>query len=100
MSDEVTWIKTANTTDFWIAWALYHSQSSRHTRKPDSSAILSLIDEPIQTIDTQYHCMEIVEKTTQLLNPGQICVNESDQPVFELLKELQWNFPDRFGPEK
>ena len=44
--------------------------------------------------------MEIVEKTTQLLNPGQICVDESDQPVYKLSKELQWRFPDRFGPEK
>ena len=41
--------------------------------------------------------MEIVEKTTQLLNSGQICVDESDQAV---LKELQWRFPDRFGPDK
>ena len=55
---------------------------------------------PVHTLDTQYHCMEFVEKTTQLLNPGQICVDESDQPVYKLSKKLQWRFPDRFGPEK
>ena len=44
--------------------------------------------------------MEIVAKTSQLLNPSQICVDESDQPVYKLSKELQWRFPDRFGPEK
>ena len=44
--------------------------------------------------------MEIAEKTTQLLNPGQICLDDSDQPVYKLLKELQWRFPNRFGPEK
>ena len=44
--------------------------------------------------------MEIVERTTQLFNPGQICVHESDQPVYKLSKELQWRFPDRFGHEK
>ena len=44
--------------------------------------------------------MEIVEKTTQLLNSGQIFVDESDQPVYRLLKEIQWRFSNRFGPEK
>ena len=44
--------------------------------------------------------MKIVEKTTQLLNPGQIFVDESDQPVYRLLKELQWRFSSRFGSEK
>ena len=64
------------------------------------SAILPLIDAPIHTLDTQYHCMKIFEKTTLLLNPGQIFVDESDQPVYRLLKELQWRFSDRFGTEK
>ena len=62
--------------------------------------VLLLIDAPIHTLDTQYHCMKIVEKTTQLLNPGQIFVNESDQPIYTLLKEFQWRFSNRFGPEK
>ena len=44
--------------------------------------------------------MDIVEKTTQLLNPGQICVDESDQPGYKLSVELQWRFPNRFGPDK
>ena len=44
--------------------------------------------------------MEIVEKTTQLLNSRQIFVDESDQPVYRLLKEIQWRFSNRFGPEK
>ena len=64
------------------------------------SAILPLIDAPIHTLDTQYHCMKIFEKTTLLLNPGQIFVDESDQPVYRLLKELQWRNSSRFGSEK
>ena len=100
ISDKVAWLKTANTTNVWTAWTRYHSQRSHHTKNPDISAILPLTDAPIHTLDAQYHCMEIVEKTTQLLNPGQICDDESDQPVYKLSKEFQWRFPDRFGPEK
>ena len=69
-------------------------------KKTDISVILPLIVAPVHTLDTQYHYMKIVEKTTQLLNLGEICVDESDQLVYNLLKELQWRFPDRFGPEK
>ena len=54
----------------------------------------------MHTLETQYHFLEIVEKTTQLFNSGQIFVDESDQPVYRLLKELQWRFSSRFGPEK
>ena len=34
------------------------------------------------------------------MNPGQIRVDESDQPVCKLSKELQWRFRDRFDTEK
>ena len=73
----------------WTAWAWQHSQRSHDTRKPDISAIFPLIEAPVHTLDTQYHCMEIIEKTTQLLNSGQIFGDESDQPVYRLLKEIQ-----------
>ena len=32
---------------------------SHHTRKPDFSAIIPLIAVPVQTQDTQCHCMQI-----------------------------------------
>ena len=100
ISDEVTWLKTANNINVWTAWARYNSQRSHNGRKPDISAILPLTHALVHTVGTQYHCMEIVEQTAQLLNPGQICVDESDQPEYKLSKELQWRFPGRLGPEK
>ena len=57
ISDKVAWLETANTTNVWTAWAWYHSQKSHHTRKPEISAIFPLIDAPVHTLDTQYHCM-------------------------------------------
>ena len=87
-SDEVTWHKAASITNAWTAWAWYHSQRSHHTRKLDISAILPVIDAPLNKLDTKYHSMEIFEKRPKLLNPGQICVDESNQPLYKLLKEL------------
>ena len=44
--------------------------------------------------------MGIVEKITQQLNLGQICVDEGNQIVHKFSMERQWRFPDRFGPDK
>ena len=57
ISDEVAWLKTANTTNVWTTWARYHYQRSHYTRKPDISAILPITDAPVHTLDTQYHCI-------------------------------------------
>ena len=88
---------TTNTTNVSTAWIQYHSQSSYHSRKPDISAFLPLTGAPIYVLSTQHHCIDIVEKTTQLLNPGQICVDESYQLVYKLLKEFRLRFRHRFG---
>ena len=34
---------------------------------------------------------------TQYLNPGQIAVGCSDQPLYALKKTIQWAYPDMFG---
>ena len=36
----------------------------------------------------------------QLLSSSQIIVDESGQPVYRLLEELQWRFSNGYGPEK
>ena len=72
ISEKVGWLKIVNTTDVWTAWARYHSQRSNHLTKPDISAILPLTDAPVNTQDTKYHYIEIVEKKTQLLYFGKL----------------------------
>ena len=32
------------------------------------------------------------------LNPGQTSIDTCDQPVYALTKEIQWRFPEEFGP--
>ena len=69
-------------------------------RLPDISAILPPIDEPVHTLDMQYHCMNIISDTINTLNPGQIPVDTADPPIFALTKELMIRFPYKFGPDK
>ena len=45
------------------------------------------------------HCMRVLRKLTQHLNPTQIPVITGDQPVYVLMKQVQWQFPSEFGEE-
>ena len=56
-------------------------------------SLLPLIDAPVHTIASQYHCMNIIMKTIEYLNPGQIAVDVCDQPVYALTKEVQYRNP-------
>ena len=60
------------------------------------NTILPLLRAPVYTIDTQYHCMNIIKNTVKKLNPSQTPVDTCDQPVYALTKELQWPRPLEF----
>ena len=45
------------------------------------------------------HCMRVIRKLIQHLNPTQIPVITGDQPVYALMKQVQWQFPNEFGEE-
>ena len=45
------------------------------------------------------HCMRVIRKLFQRLNPTQIPVITGDQPVNALMKQVQWLFPNDFGQE-
>ena len=45
----------------------------------------------------QSHWMMLNMNSIKVLNPGQIPVDISDQPVYALSKELQFRYPDIFG---
>ena len=42
-----------------------------------------------------HHCMKVVAKLTNHLNPHQTSVMIADQPVFTIAKQLQWQYRER-----
>ena len=62
--------------------------------------MLPLIDAPVHTIASQCHCMKIITKTIEYLNPGQVAVDVCDQLAYALAKEVQYRNPDKFRPSK
>ena len=43
--------------------------------------------------------MEIIKQTIAYLNPDQTPVDACDQPIFALIKEIQWRYAENFGSD-
>ena len=43
------------------------------------------------------HGMDVIGKTVNFLNPGQVPVIDCDQPIFAIAKKIQWNWPSLYG---
>ena len=44
--------------------------------------------------------MELTLQGTEFLNPGQTSVLGADQPMHDIIKLLQWQFPETLGEDK
>ena len=46
------------------------------------------------------HAMLLTMQGTQFLDPGQTSVLGADQPLYAIIKQLQWQYPDELGEDK
>jgi len=46
------------------------------------------------------HCLIVIRDVVSKLNPSQIPVIAVDQPLYALIKQIQWHFPSCFGEDK
>ena len=84
--EEYRWLETVVEThqneSIIPSWSKYHSNKERNAPSVKGyHSLLSLIDAPVHTIASQYHCMNIIMKTIEYLSPGQIAVDVCDLPV-------------------
>ena len=101
--EEYRWLETVvenhQNESIIPSWSKYHSNKERNASSVKGyHSLLSLIDAPVHTIASQYHCMNIIMKTIEYLNPGQIAVDVCDQLMHALTKEVQYRNPEKFGP--
>ena len=62
--------------------------------------LLPLLDMNTKSVSTIKQGIDIVKKTTSLLNPNQTPVVELDEPLFEICKQLQWSYPLEYGEDE
>ena len=44
--------------------------------------------------------MNLIKKATELVNPGQVPVLTVDQPLYAIVKKIQWTWPSIYGEDK
>ena len=70
-------------------WSSFHASRQRHRIKMnDTSSIMPLIREKVNTLDTQFHCMTFIKDTLKEINSDQTPIDVCDQPVYALTKQI------------
>uniref|UniRef100_A0A1X7UZV2 Uncharacterized protein n=2 Tax=Amphimedon queenslandica TaxID=400682 RepID=A0A1X7UZV2_AMPQE len=85
-------------SDDKIAWSAYHaSLQSSSAMIPALNQLLPLFYEKAATAAMIKHGMDVIRKSIEYLNPGQIPIVTFDAPLFALAKQIQWNWPLTYG---
>ena len=79
-----------------ISFSAFFGSRSESNMPTTRSVLLPLLDESINSTAMVRHCIEVVQKITYTLNPGQKVIITGDQPVYALGKQVQWMYEERY----
>lgn len=100
MKEEFCWLEEVNLTEtiddkVSITWSSFHAARKRNRLFEVSiSVLLPLLRDPAHSVATLKHSMDKIRETVTFLNPGQTPVITADQPLYALMKQIQWTWPD------
>ena len=85
-----------------ITWSGYNSMqvSDESVKPPAEIGVYPLFPDKAASTSSMKPAMELTIKGTQFLNPGQTSVLGADQPLYAIIKLLQWQYPDTLGEDK
>ena len=86
-----------------VTWSGYHSDKQKSDAScviPAISSLLPLFSEEAKSVAMLRHSMNVIKKLIDFLNPGQIPVITVDQPLYSVVKQIQWNWPDTYGGDQ
>lgn len=106
-SDEYAWLDCVRTClDSGIlqdnfSWPAFHAgRDNRPTNVSIISALLPLFRDAANTPAMMRHSLIVIREIVMKLNPSQTPVVTVDQPLYALVKQLQWHCPVQFGEDK
>ena len=82
-----------------LAWAAFHAVRNEPSGCPCSSVLLPLFRQSANTAAMMRHTLVVVQDVLRKLNEDQTPVIAADQPLFALLKQIQWHWPNKFGEQ-
>ena len=85
-----------------ISWVAFHASRTVGVTDipPDISCLLPLFQEEVKSVAMILHSMNIVKRSVEFLNPGQIPVIACDQLLYAIAKKIQWQWPETHGEKK
>lgn len=80
-------------TDLGVSWSAYHSLSSRCVTQSEVSitSLLPLFADESKSVAMLRHSMDVIASSVHALNATHTPAIAADQPLFALLKSIQWN---------
>ena len=111
MKDELKWLEESGTIilkqetlkeNVNVSWSAFHSHQPSCT-PPTSTAIsvlLPLFPDQAKSVAMIKHAMDVIKLSVNHLNPGQVPVIALDQPLYAVVKEIQWRMRDNNGEDK
>ena len=113
VADEFKWLEDVKETvakdgqglpqNKTISWSVHHSNrcgSEDTDTTPAISSLLPLFPDQAKSAAMICHSLNIIKASVNHLNPGQIPVVAMDQPLYAVAKQIQWNFPDKYGEKQ
>ena len=77
-----------------LSWAAYFASREEQIKKETvTSQILPVFIEEAATPSMVKHCLTVILKCHNYTNPGEVPWVTADQPLYALLKIIQWRFP-------
>lgn len=85
-----------------MSWAAFHAsqQLPRLDQTVANIGLLPLLLENSHSTALIKHCMDRIQEATEYLNKAQTPVVAADQPLFAILKAVQWWWPATYGEDK
>ena len=82
-----------------ITWAGYNSLLANDVsvKPPAVTGVYNLFPDKAASASSMKHAMELPMQGTEFLNQGQTSVLGADQPLYAIIKLIQWQFPDTLG---
>ena len=87
-------------SDLPVAWGAHNACKNQDLKQGICvSSLLPLFPDAAHSPSMIKHAMNMVMKSVNYLNPGQVPVSTSDQPLLAIAKQVQWQFPDLYGED-
>ena len=85
-----------------ITWSGYNSllASIDSVKPPAEIGVCPLFPDEAASASSMKHAMELTMQGTEFFTPGQTSILGADQPLYAIIKRIQWQCPDTLGEDK